>query len=92
MCAVTKVANTSGLVTATLSQLAQTISVEKNNYTKRKGDKVTILTCIKQKRQKNRWMDGWTDGTDGRMDGWMDGWMNEQMDEQIDGLISTFRS
>ena len=92
MCAVTKVANASGLVTATLSQLAQTISVEKNNYTKRKGDKVTILTCIKQKRQKNRWMDGWTDGTDGRMDGWMDGWMNEQMDEQIDGLISTFRS
>ena len=84
MCAVTKVANTSGLVTATLSQLAQTISVEKNNYTKRKGDKVTILTCIKQKRQKNRWMDGWTDGRtdgrdgrDGRTDGWMDGWMDE---------------
>ena len=97
MCAVTKVANTSGLVTATLSQLAQTISVEKNNYTKRKGDKVTILTCIKQKRQKNRWMDGWMDGqSDGRMDGWMDGWMDEQMDaqmdEQIDRLISTFRS
>ena len=96
MCAVTKVANASGLVTATLSQLAQTISVEKNNYTKRKGDKVTILTCIKQKRQKNRWMDGWmdgqTDGRDGRTDGWMDGWMDEQMDEQIDRLISTFRS
>ena len=97
MCAVTKVANASGLVTATLSQLAQTMSVEKNNYTKRKGDKVTILTCIKQKRQKNRWMDGWMDGqTDGRMDGWMDGWMDEQMDaqmdEQIDRLISTFRS
>ena len=52
MCAVTKVANASGLVTATLSQLAQTISVVKNNYAKRKGAKVTILTCIKQKKNK----------------------------------------
>ena len=39
MCALTKVANASGLVTATLSQLAymQTTGVVKNNYTKRKG-------------------------------------------------------
>ena len=57
MCAVTKVAKASGLVTAMLSQLTYTISVVKNNYTKRKGAKVTILTCIKQKEnnknQKN---------------------------------------
>ena len=52
MCAVTKVANASGLVTATLSQLAQTISVVKNNHTKRKGAKVTILTYIKKKQKE----------------------------------------
>ena len=52
MCAVTKVAKASGLVTAMLSQLTYTISVVKNNYTKRKGAQVTILTCIKQKQNK----------------------------------------
>ena len=59
MCAVTKVANASGLVTATLSQLAQTISVVKNNYTKRKNAKVTILTCIKQKEDKENNIKTW---------------------------------
>ena len=59
MCAVTKVANASGLVTATLSQLAQTISVVKNDYTKRKGAKVTILTCIKQKEDKDNNIKTW---------------------------------
>ena len=54
MCPVTKVANDFGLVTAKLSQLAQTIIVVKNNYTKRKGAKVTILTCVKQKRKENK--------------------------------------
>ena len=52
MCAVTKVAKASGLVTAMLSLLRYTVSVVKNNYTKRKGAKVTILTCIKQKENK----------------------------------------
>ena len=52
MCAVTKVAKACGLVTAMLSQLTYTISIVKNNYTKRKGAKVTILTCIKQKENK----------------------------------------
>ena len=42
MCAVTKVANASRLVTATLSlAFRQLISVVKNNYTKRKGAEVT---------------------------------------------------
>ena len=54
MCAVTKVADASGLVTPTLSQLAQTKSVVKNNYTKRKGSKVTILTGIKQKTKRKQ--------------------------------------
>ena len=55
MSTVTKLAKASGLVTAMLSQLTQTVSVEKNNYTKRKGAKVTILMCIKQKtRRKQR--------------------------------------
>ena len=54
MCAVTKVADASGLVTATLSQLAQTISVVKNNYTKRTDAKVTILTCIKQNTKRKQ--------------------------------------
>ena len=53
MCALTKVANASGLVTATLSQLAQTISVVKNNYTKRKGAKVTILKKRKENKEQN---------------------------------------
>ena len=52
MCAVTKVAKASGLVTAMLSQLTYTISIVKNNYTERKGAQVTILTCIKQKQNK----------------------------------------
>ena len=54
MCAVTKVADASGLVTPTLSQLAQTKSVVKNNYTKRKGSKVIILTGIKQKENNKQ--------------------------------------
>ena len=55
MYAVTKVAKASGmLVTAMLSQLTYTTSVVKNKYTKRKGAKVTILTSIKQKENKEQ--------------------------------------
>ena len=55
MCAVTKVANASRLVTATLSlAFRQLICVVKINYTKRKGAEVTSWRVLNKKQKENK--------------------------------------